>query len=361
MQIRVWPFDLRLAHRWTIASTLGPGGSGGTAVFKVVFVELIGEDGIHGLGEAAPSTRYEGGAQSTFEFLNSIDPARLSFTDVAASMSYLESLGAGQFAAKGAVNVALLDGAARQAGKPIYDQLGLGFTEGKHLTSFSIGIDSPDAIRQKVLEAEQFPVLKLKVGSPADRQNLAALREVAPHRPIRVDANEAWKTREEALRQLEWLASDGAIQFVEQPMPAATEAKDLLWLKDRTPLPIMADESCCSVKDIPHCAECFNAVNVKLMKTSGISGAQEALRAARRAGLKTMIGCMIESSVLITAAAHLAELTDYLDIDGNLLITNDPFLGATSERGIISFASTPEALGLRVQSRTGSGNGSFRQ
>ena len=361
MQIKVWPFDLSLAHRWTIASTLGPGGNGGTSVFKVVFVELTDEEGVHGIGEAAPSTRYEGGAQSSFEFLKRIDPARLSFADVAASMNYLETLGAGQFAAKGAVNIALLDGAARQAGKPIYDQLGLGFAEGKHVTSFSIGIDSPELIRRKVLEAEQYPVLKLKVGSPADKQNLAALREVAPDRPIRVDANEAWKTKEEALQQLEWLASDGAIQFVEQPMPAATEAKDLIWLKDHTPLPIMADESCRSVKDIPHCAECYHAVNVKLMKTSGISGAQEALRAARHAGLKTMIGCMIESSVLITAAAHLAELTDYLDIDGNLLITNDPFLGATSERGIISFARTPEMLGLRVQSRADSGNGSVRQ
>ncbi|MEQ1785336.1 MAG: enolase C-terminal domain-like protein, partial [Hyphomonadaceae bacterium] len=122
-------------------------------------------------------------------------------------------------------------------------------------------------------------------------------------------------------------------------------------LKERSPLPIMGDESYKSAADIGLCADCYHAVNVKLVKTGGISGAYDALQAARKAGLKTMIGCMIESSVLITAAAHLAALTDYLDIDGNLLITNDPYLGATGERGMMSFAQTPEKLGLRVSAR----------
>src|SRR2546427_450366 len=173
-------------------------------------------------------------------------------------MNYLDGIAPKNFAAECAVNIALLDGAARRAGKPIYDHLGLGFTENKHVTSFSIGIDKPEAIRKKVLEADPYPVLKLKVGGPDDQQNLVALREAAPKKPVRVDANEAWKT---------------------------------------------------------------------------------------------MIGCMIESSVLITAGAHLAELADYLDIDGNLLITNDPNLGATAEKGVISFARTPGKIGLRVTAK----------
>ena len=345
-------FDLKLAHRWTISTGLLPGGSGGTHLYPVVFVELVDEDGTEGIGEAAPSTRYEGGVQSTIEFLRRVDPKRLSFADVQASMGYLDSLGSSQFAGKGAINIALLDGAARRTGKAICDYLGLGFTEEKHITSFSIGIDSPEMIRKKVIEAAAYPVLKLKVGSPQDRLNLAAVREAAPRKPIRVDANEAWKTKEEALQQIEWLASDGAIQFIEQPMPASTDPKDLAWLKSRTPLPIMADESCRSVQEIALCAECYHAVNVKLMKTGGINGAYETLTAARKAGLKTMIGCMIESSVLITAAAHLAELGDYLDIDGNLLITNDPFLGVTAERGVISFIQAPGREGLRVKELT---------
>src|SRR5207245_5158411 len=135
-------------------------------------------------------------------------------------------------------NVALLDGAARRAGKAIHDFLGLGFTENKHVTSFSIGIDRPEIVHQKVREAERFPVLKLKLGGPDDQRNLAALRSVAPTKPIRVDANEAWLTKEAALQNLEWLAADGRVQFVEQPIPAATPVKDLAWLKSRSPLPI---------------------------------------------------------------------------------------------------------------------------
>lgn len=351
MKIQARRFDLKLAHRWTIASGVGPGGSGGTTDFKVAFVELEDENGVRGIGEAAPSTRYQENVDSTLAFLERVDARHLSFEKVAESMAYLDGLASKNFAPKGALNIALLDGAARQAGRPIYDFLKLGFKEGKHVTSFSIGIDTPTVIREKVRAALNYPVLKLKVGSPDDRQNLGALREVAPTKTVRVDANEAWKTKEQALEQMEWLAADGHVEFVEQPMPASTSTADLRWLKERAPLPMMADESCLAVEDIPHCAECYHAVNVKLVKSGGITGSAAVLKAARAAGLKTMIGCMIESSVLISAAAHLAELTDYLDIDGNLLITNDPYLGATGVNGAISFATAPEPNGLRVRPR----------
>ncbi len=351
MHLKSWRFDLQLTHRWAIASGLGPGGGGGTNIFKVVFVELRDAEGVVGLGESAPSSRYTENVDTGLAFLQQVEAARLSFDDVAGSMAHLETVGPGNYAAKGALNMALLDGAARKAGQAVYDWLGLGFAENRHVTSFSIGIASPEVIRQKVVEAAAYPILKLKVGSPDDRQNLAALRSVAPTKTVRVDGNEAWKTKEEALKNIEWLAQDKHIEFIEQPMPATANAKDILWLKERTPLPIMADESCRSVQDIPHCAECYHAVNVKLVKTGGISGAYETLQAARRAGLKTMIGCMIESSILISAAAQLAALTDYLDIDGNLLISNDPYEGPTSKAGVISFATAVEKTGLRVRGR----------
>ena len=167
-----------------------------------------------------------------------------------------------------------------------------------------------------------------------------------------MDANEGWKTKEEALERIEWLARDPHIQFIEQPMPATSNPKDLVWLKERSPLPILADEGYHSAKDVAHCAECYHGVNVKLVKTGGVSGGFEALSAARKAGLKTMIGCMIETSVLISAAAHLAELCDYLDVDGNLLTKNDPYLGVMAEKGILSFANAPEKFGLRVCERS---------
>lgn len=334
-----------LTYTWTIAR-------GSENSSQVILVELSDTNGTTGLGEAAPIQRYHESVDTVEAFCQRVDASKLSFNDVPASMKYLEMVAPGNMAAKCAINIALLDGAAKRAKKPIYDFLGLGFRNNHHVTSFSIGIDKPDVIRKKVLAAEKYPVLKFKIGVLEDKENLAALREISPIKPVRVDANEGWKTKEQALAMTEWLAKDGNIQFIEQPMPATTSPKDLIWLKERSPLPLFADESYHHAKDAAHCAECYHGVNVKLVKTGGISGGFDALSAARKLGLKTMIGCMIETSVLISAAAHLAELCDYLDIDGNLLTTNDPYLGVTAEKGILSFANAPEKFGLRVCPRT---------
>ena len=347
MTLEFRPHNLTLKHTWTISS-----GSvhSGTNLAAVVLVRLK-DKSITGLGEAPTSRRYAHSVASIQEFLRLVDAHRLSFEDIPGSMDYLEKLAPGHYSAKCALNVALVDGAARQAGQPVYDFLGLGFTENKHLTCYSIGIDTPEKIRCKVTEAAPYPILKLKVGAPGDKENLAALRQAAPKRILRVDANEAWKTKEEALRQLEWLALDPHIEFIEQPMPASTPWQDLIWLKNRSPLPMFGDESCQNARDVNNCAQCYDGVVVKLIKTGGITGAYETPQAARQAGLKTMIGCMIETSILITAGAHLAELTDHLDIDGNLLISDDPFAGATAEKGAVSFAPALEKTGLRVKSR----------
>jgi len=348
MKIKTWKKELKLTHEWTIASGVK---TGGKHAYESIFVQLTDDDGLSGLGESSPPTRYGESAATVEAFLAKVDVKNLTFDDVPGSMAYLETIGSNNGSAKNAINIALLDAVAKRAGKPIYDFLGLGFTENKHLTSFSIGIDTPDMIRKKVMEAECYPILKLKVGSPDDRKNMAALRDAAPAKTVRVDGNEGWKTKEEALENIQWFAQDKHVEFVEQPMPATTAAKDLVWLKERSPLPLFADENYLTVKDIEFCAECYHGVNVKLVKTGGISAAYDALKAARSRGLKTMIGCMIESSVLITAAAHLAEWANHLDIDGNLLITNDPYVGATAEKGMVSFAKAPAKAGLRVTER----------
>ena len=343
MKLKLWRKDLKLIYIWTIAR-------GSEKTSRVLLIELS-DDTITGLGEAAPIARYHESVDTVAAFCQRVDAARLSFADVPGSMKYLDTVAAGNRAAKCALNLALLDGAAKRAGKPLYDFLGLGFRENHHVTSFSIGIDKPEIIRKKVLAAEKYPVLKLKVGVPDEKTILATLREVAPTKPVRVDANEGWRTKEAALEKTEWLARDGHIQFIEQPMPSNTNPKDLIWLKERSPLPLFADESCHHAEDVARCAECYHGVNVKLVKAGGVSAGFEALSAARKRGLKTMIGCMIETSVLISAAAHLAELCDYLDIDGNLLITNDPYIGVTAEKGILSFADAPEKVGLRAKLR----------
>jgi L-alanine-DL-glutamate epimerase-like enolase superfamily enzyme len=337
--------DLQLAHLWAIAR------SGGTKVTKVIVVELTGADGTVGLGEAAPTARYKESVKSVETFLKKVDPRGLSFGDIEGSMEYLETLSRHDMSAKCALNLALLDGAGKKAGKPVYDLLGLGFRENQHVTSFTIGLDTPEVIRKKVEQAAPYPILKMKVGGQEDEPSLRALREVAPHKSLRVDANEGWKTKEHALQMIEWLAQDKNIQYVEQPLPASTPAKDWIWLKQHSPLPIFGDESYHLPAEIDTAAQCFHGVNVKLVKTGGVTGGLAALMAARKAGLKTMIGCMIETSILISAAAQLAELCDYLDVDGNVLITNDPYLGVATDKGLLSFSNAPEKHGLRTVAR----------
>ena len=347
VNINACGLSLQSKNPWKIAS------SQNTGQRRTVVVELAG-NGVRAFGEALPSKLYNESADAVLLSLNEIDASKLSFANIPESMEYLGKISGLPVAARCAVNLALLDGAAKLAQCALHDFLGLKFHEGRHLTSFSIGIDTPEVIRQKALSAAAYPVLKLKLGVACDRENLAALRDAAPHKLLRLDANEGWKTRKDALQMLEWLAAtDQKIQFVEQPMPRQTPPGDLLWLKERSPLPLFADESCHTAKDIPHCAECFHGVNVKLIKTGGISMAVETLLAARKAGLKTMIGCMLETSLMISAAAQLADLADYLDLDGNLLISNDPFEGVTTDGGILSFASAKEKYGLRANWRPG--------
>lgn len=345
MKLSFKHIDLELAHVWTIAR------AGGTKVAKVVVVELTGADGTVGLGEAAPTARYKESPKTVEAFLQKVDPRGLSFSDIEGSMQYLETLSRHDMSAKCALNLALLDGAGKKTKKPVYDLLGLGFRDNHHFTSFTIGIDTPEVIRKKVELAESYPILKMKVGGPEDKPNLQALRDIAPEKPVRVDANEGWKTKEQALEMIEWLAHDKHIQYVEQPLPASASAKEWIWLKERAPLPIFGDESYHLADDIDTAAACFHGVNVKLVKTGGLTGGMAALQAARKAGLQTMIGCMIETSILISAAAQLAELCDFLDVDGNVLITNDPYVGVTTERGLLSFAHAREAFGLRVGAR----------
>lgn len=340
MQLKFWRGELKLTHQWRIAR-------GSASIISVVFVELRDRDGVVGYGESAPSRRYQETLETVESFLQNLDPSRLNFDDLEASRAYLTSV-PGNSSAKGAIDIALYDGAGKRARKSICDLLGLGFREGVHYTSFSIGIDCPDMIREKVQQARDYPILKLKVGVADDRENLKALREVAPTTRVRVDANEGWATKEQALEMLELFATDKNIEFCEQPLPTSTAPADLAWLKERSPLPLVADESCLTKDDLGYCADLFHGVNIKLVKAGGISGGLDALRTARKLGLKTMLGCMIESSILISAAAQLAELTDYLDLDGNILISHDPFFGPTSEKGLISFQRAKERYGLRV-------------
>lgn len=232
----------------------------------------------------------------------------------------------------------------KSVGQPLYRLLGLD-PQRTPLTSFTIGIAEPEEMARKAGEAQLYPILKVKVGTDDDIARLTAIRHARPEAIIRVDANGAWTPRQ-AITMIERLQPFD-IQFVEQPV-AAHDIAGLAWVRDHAPLPIFADESCVTALDVPRVTSAVDGIVVKLAKTGGILGALEQITAARLAGKQTMLGCMIETSVGITAAAHLSPLVDYADLDGNLLILDDPFTGVTVKEGKLIL---PEKPGLGITPR----------
>ncbi|NJO38299.1 MAG: dipeptide epimerase [Rhizobiales bacterium] len=214
-------------------------------------------------------------------------------------------------------------------------------------TSMTIAIDQPERVQARAREAAHFRILKIKLGGADDRAMIEAIRAVTDV-PIRGDANEGYPDRETALREIEWLAARH-VELIEQPLPAG-RPDDLAWLKARSPLPLIADEGFAALEDIPALADSYHGINIKLVKSGGSLAALDATRAARRHGLAVMLGCTIESSLGIAAAAHLAPLADHVDLDGNLLIADDPFSGLPVEDGRIMLSDLP-GLGIDTPAR----------
>jgi L-Ala-D/L-Glu epimerase len=327
---------LNLRHAWTTTMS--------SSQYRETLHLRYTREGVTGLGEGAPIVRYHEDARSAQAAVNSVrdlleaaDPWQFSKL-----MAQVFRRVDGQFAAKAAIDMALLDWIGQKLGVPLYRYFGLDPRDAP-VTTFSIGIDTPEITRQKVREAEPFPVLKIKVGLDTDEATIAAVRSVTS-KPLRVDANEGWKNKEEAVRKIDWLEKQG-VEFVEQPMPAAM-AEEMRWVHSRVHIPIIADEACLHPADIPKLAGIYDGVNVKLDKCGGVLEAWRMIQVAKSLGLKTMLGCMISSSVSVTAAAHLAPLVDYADLDGNLLIANDPYSGVQVERGRLILPDRP-GLGLR--------------
>ncbi len=328
---------LLLKHTWTISRN--------STDFKNNIFVKIKRDGIEGLGEAAPNIRYDETPESTVAIIEKARPLFDKF-DLWHFMDLgyaIKEISAGQSAAKAALDIAIMDWVAKRQNMPLYQYLGLN-KEKVPLTTFSIGIDTPEVIREKVKEAAPYPILKIKVGRDNDREIIDAVRSVTD-KPLRVDANEGWKNKEEALEKIKWLKNEG-VEFIEQPMPAAMY-DDIRWLRDRVDMPIIADEAVKTAADIPHLAGAYDGINIKLMKSAGLQEALRMIAMARSLGLKIMLGCMIESSLAIAAAAQISPLVDWLDLDGNLLISNDPIKGHPVVDGKIILNDKP---GLGVTS-----------
>lgn len=299
-----------------------------------------------GLGEAAPITRYNQTPDSAERALASIDAKLLDDLDyIEDTLEILDRKIGMDRAALAAVDIALHDLLGKRLEIPLYTYLGLN-PEMTPVTSFTIGIDTPDVIKEKVLEAESYPVLKVKMGLENDREIMETIRSLTD-RPVRIDANEGW-TREEALEKIRWLEKEN-VQFIEQPLPAGN-LDDYRWLADKVSLPIFADESVQVAADIPKLIGAFHGINIKLMKCGGIREALKMIHTARACGMLVMLGCTIETSIGITAAAHLSPLVDYADLDGNVLIKNDPAVGVEVIEGKLTL---PTRSGLGVSLRDG--------
>jgi L-alanine-DL-glutamate epimerase-like enolase superfamily enzyme len=330
MKLTARRYDLILRHPFTIAR-------GTSSVDPIMLVE-IEHDGIVGLGEAAPSGRYGETIDTVERFLSTLDLSRWKDAFLLEEiLTAVDAHAPGNPAAKAAVDLALHDWVGKKLGVPLHRLWGLDASKAP-VTSFTIGIDTPDMIKKKVEEAEPYPLLKIKLGSDHDREIMKAIRSVT-QKTVRVDANEGWKTKELALARIEWLAGEG-VEFVEQPMPASDLA-GIAWVRERSPLPLIADENCVRVKDIPPLRGVFDGINIKLMKCTGLREAMAMIRTAKACGMKVMMGCMIETSVAITAGAHLSPLLDYADLDGNILTTNDPYRGAVVREGRLVLPTGP--------------------
>ena len=303
-----------------------------------VFVR-IEKDGVTGYGEAAPNVRYGEDHQKTTDTINAVkkifDENELwHYVDLKDKI--FESI-TDQNCARCALDIAIMDWVGKKLNAPLYKIWGLDKSKTPR-TSYSIGIDTIEVIKKKVRAAEKYPLLKIKVGKDNDEEIIEAVRSITD-KPIRVDANEGWKSKELALEKIQWLQSQG-IEFIEQPMPSDM-IDETRWLRDRVDIPIVADEAVKTAADIPKLAEAYDGINIKLMKAGGPQEAMRMIFLAKAMNMKIMLGCMIESAVAISAAAHLSPLVDWADLDGNLLLREDPYQGVGVEDGKLILSDQP--------------------
>ena len=288
-----------------------------------VFVRLTA-DGITGHGEASPNKRYGENAETVIQTVQQLDADFYDTIETPDTISKkLSSVRADVHSAAAMLEMAWLDWWAKSRNKPLWD-LWDAPSNRTPPTTFTIGLDEMDVIQQKVQEASQYPILKVKLGTDRDRKIIKAIREITD-KPIRVDANEGWFSLDRAKEEISFLA-DQNIKLIEQPMPAQ-QKQELEKLKKWSPLPLVADESFVGTENMDELARQFNAINIKLSKVGSLVKGQNIIDEARKKGLDIMVGCMIESSLAIAAGALLGTWADYVDLDGHLLISNDPFKG----------------------------------
>jgi L-alanine-DL-glutamate epimerase-like enolase superfamily enzyme len=324
------PLELPLVHPFKI--TRGEESVARTAVLRLRWGEL------EGLGETAPIERYQESVESVQSWfakhpVRGADPYKID-----------ELLAGIPPAARCALDLALHDVIGKDLGRPLYRLLGLDPAK-TPTTSFTIGMADREKTLQKVADVGAHPILKIKLGSGSDKEEIESIETIrsAYTGTIRIDANEGWSAERAVaiLRELERFE----IEFCEQPIPAG-QPEQLRFIREHTNIPIVTDEDSKDARDLPALQGCVDGINIKLVKCGGIRGALEMVHTARALGLKIMLGCMVESAILSSAAAHLSPLVDWADIDGPFLTAHDPFEGVTYDHGKLMLTDAP-GLGVR--------------
>ena len=337
MKLTFKPYDLQLRHVFTIANS-------SRTTTPVVLTE-ISYDGVIGYGEASLPP-YLGETQaSVMDFLKKVNLEQFSSPfELDDILTYIDKIAENNTAAKACIDIALHDLVGKLMGQPWYKIWGLN-KDNTPSTTFTIGIDTDEVVKQKTREASPYNILKVKLGRDTDKQMIEAIRSVTD-KPIAVDANQGWKDKHQALDMIYWL-KERNIVMIEQPMPKYN-LDDSAWVTERSPLPIFADESFQRLTDVLRLKGAFSGVNIKLMKCTGMREAWKILTVARAANMKVMMGCMTETSCAISAATQLSPAVDWADLDGNLLISNDCFDGVTVVDGKLKLNDLP-GIGIRTK------------
>lgn len=336
MKLSFKPYTLELKHTFTVAVS--------TRTTTPVMLTEIEYDGIKGYGEASMPP-YLGESQETAsKFLSKVNLEQFNDPfELENILKYIDSIDEKNTAAKASVDIALHDLVGKLLGKPWYKIWGFDKTKTPY-TTFTIGIDKPEIVRQKVKEAEEFKILKVKMGKDNDKEMIETIRSVT-NKPLTADANQGWKDKYYALEMIHYL-SENNVLYIEQPMPKEM-VEENAWITERSPIPVMGDESIQRLSDLIKMKDVYSGVVVKLMKCTGMREAHKMITLAKSLGMKVMLGCMVETSCAISAASQLSPIVDWADLDGALLIKNDPFEGMKVIDGKVTLSDYP-GIGLSI-------------
>ena len=335
MNLKFYPYTIRLKEEFTISVN-------SRTTTPAIMIE-VEHNGFTGYGEASLPPYLPENQKSVIEFFKKVNLSKFQrLRELNFILDYVDNIDKGNKAAKAAIDIALHDLASKIENLTLNEYLNIERREDIY-TSFTFGISDEDTIKRKITEVQDYKYLKIKLGSKQDKRIIEIINSNTD-KQLFVDINQGWEDEHYALDLINWM-SEMNVLLVEQPLPKE-KIKEMKWLKERSPLPIIADEAVQSLDDLEIVKEAYSGINIKLMKAGGIWQALRMIQKAKELNLKIMIGCMTETSCAITAASHLSPLADWVDLDGAELISNDLFSGAKIVKGRVVI---PELPGLGIK------------